>query len=56
VPVNFDRLFLLSAFYYTYIWRPLTLRMFASVAGRYHALVVPELILITICWQVACVI
>jgi hypothetical protein len=29
--------------------------MFASVAGRYHALAFPELILIAFCWQVACV-
>jgi len=54
--MNFDRLFLRAAFYYTYIWRLLTLHMFASVAGRYHALAVPELILIAVCWQVACVI
>ena len=54
--MNFDSLFLLSAFYYAYVWRLLTLHMFASVAGTYHALAVPELILIAVWWQVVCVI
>jgi len=31
------------------------LEVLNSVAGRYHALAVPELILIAIWWQVACV-
>jgi hypothetical protein len=54
--MNFDRLFLLSAFNYTYIWRLLTLHMFASVAGRYHALAVPEIIRTAVWWKVTCVI
>jgi hypothetical protein len=44
LPKNFHTLFVLSALNYTYIWRILTVHIFASVAGRYHPFAVPELI------------